>query len=204
MAPAPLITQFVNGLTEEDRKRLRQVLNLAANADIEAIAVALEPFAAAALAEYVDQFTGRQIPTRMKDFEQLRLLYMARFAFGGQLPSPDRVADLFQRNASESKLLLRNTATRYRYELAASMNDAVWRVLISLSKKSGDDLWSVEVRDLALLDHMTEAVRRGPGNPKGIERSQKEMHVYLVDKATMSTLLSFIGHTYDEFKAARR
>lgn len=204
MASAPLITQFVSGLPEEDRKRLCQVLNLAADVDVEAIAAALEPFAAAALAEYVDQFTGRQIPTRMKDFEQLRLLYMARFAFGGQLPNPDRVADLFQRNASEAKLLLRNTATRYRYELAASMNDAVWQVLITRSKPSGDDLWSVEVRDLALLDHMTEAVRRGPGNPKGIERSTNEMHVYLLDKATMSTLLSFIGHTYAEFKEARR
>ena len=204
MAPAELVLHFVTGMTGEDRRRLCQVLGLAPDGENAAIAAALEPFATAALAEYVDQFIGRQIPTRMRDFDQLRLLYMARFAFGGQLPNPDRVADLFQRNASEAKTLLRNTATRYRYELAASMNDAVWRALTTRSKESGDDLWSVEVRDLALLDHMTEAVRRGPGNPKGIERSQQEMHVYVLDKATMSALLSYIGHGYDEFLATHR
>lgn len=198
MAAPALITGLVAQLPDEDKDRLRQVLGLGGAAD-GALAEALVPFARAALTEYVEQFTGRQLPSRMKDLEQLRLLHIARHAFEGKLPDPDRVADLFQKNSSEAKALLRNTATRYRYELAHDMNEAVWTVLTTTAKSAGDEEWTVEVRDLALVEHMGEAVRRGPGNPSGIQKSKDEMHVYWLDKATMTSLLSSIGHTLDEF-----
>lgn len=202
MAAPAFIADFVKGLLTEDRDRLRQVFDLPASAQDVALAEALIPFAKASLAEYVDQFTGRQLPSRIKDLEQLRLLYIARFAFAGKLPDPDKVADLFQKNASEAKTLVRNTSTRYRYELSKDMDDAVWSVLTTKSKAAGNDQWNVEIRDLALLEHMNEAVRRGPGNPTGVQRSKDEMHVYSFDKPTMQALLASIGRKLDDFRAA--
>lgn len=199
MAPPQFIVQFVTHMQDEDKSRLRLVLGLPGDASDTAVAEKLVPFATAALAEYVDQFTGRQVPSRMRDQEQLRLLHITRHAFGGKLPDPDRVGEMFQLNSSEARTLLRNTATRYRYELAQDMNDAVWSVLVERSKSAGKDSWNVEIRDLALLEHMGEAVRRGPGNPAGIQKSKDEMHVYLFDKATMSALLASLGKSYDEF-----
>jgi hypothetical protein len=193
------VAEFVAGLPDEDKERLLQVLGLEPDGDEAALANALVPFAKASLAEYVDQFTGRQLPTRMRDLSQLRLLYIARYAFAGRLPDPDKVADLFQQNSTEARTLVRNTATRYRYELSKDMNDAVWAVLISKAKPAGHDNWNVEVRDLALLEHMNEAVRRGPGNPIGIQRSKDEMHVYSFDKGTMKALLASVGKSYNEY-----
>ena len=45
---------------------------------------------------------------------------------------------------------------------------------------------------------MTEAVRRGPGNPTGIAKTD-EMHVHRLDKSTMTALLATIGHSYADF-----
>lgn len=199
MAAPAFVAQFVESLQSEDKGRLRQVLDLSPDASDSAVADALLPYAKASLAEYVDQFTGRQLPSRMKDLEQLRLLYIARYAFAGRVPNPDKVADLFQKNAVEAKTLLRNISTRYRYELAKEMNDAVWLVLTTNSKPAGKHQWNVDIRDLALLEYMNEGVRRGPGNPVGIQRSKEEMHVYSFDKPTMEALLASIGHTYAEY-----
>ncbi len=198
MAAPSIVTDFVSGLPSEDKERLRQVLEVEAQTD-SALANALVPFIQAALAEYVDQFTGRHLPSRMKDLEQLRLLHMTNYAFGGKLPNPDKVADLFQKNAAEAKTLLRNTATRYRYELASNMNEAVWEVLTTKARKAGTDEWTVEVRDLALLEYMEDAVRRGPGNPIGIQKSKGEMHVISLDKGTMTALLASIGRELKDF-----
>jgi hypothetical protein len=202
MAAPEFIADFVRDLPVEDKGRLREVMNLPADGTDDALAESLVPFAEASLAEYVDQFTGRQLPSRMKDLEQLRLLYVARHAFAGKLPDPDKVADLFQKNSSEAKTLLRNTSTRYRYELSKDMNDAVWSVLTTKATTAGTDAWNVEIRDLALLEHVNEAVRRGPGNPAGVQKSKDEMHVYLLDKHTMKALLATIGRELKDFVAA--
>lgn len=204
MATPSFVADFVRGLPDEDKERLRQVLGLRPESDDALLADALVPFAKAALAEYVDQFTGRQLPSRMRDLLQLRLLYIARYAFSGKLPNPDKVGELFQQNSTEARTLVRNTATRYRYELAKDMNDAVWAVLVTKAKPAGRENWNVEVRDLALLEHMHEAVRRGPGNPIGIQRSRDEMHVYSIDKGTMKALLASVGKSYEEYNEAVR
>lgn len=204
MSTPSFVAELVEGLPDEDKERLRQVLGLRPESDDRLLANALVPFAKAALAEYVDQFTGRQLPSRMRDLSQLRLLHIARYAFSGRLPDPDKVAELFQQNSAEARTLVRNTATRYRYELAKDMNDAVWAVLVAKAKPAGRDNWNVEVRDLALLEHMHEAVRRGPGNPTGIQRSKEEMHVYSIDKGTMEALLAFVGRSYEEYNEAIR
>jgi hypothetical protein len=201
--PAPaLVSEIIADLDAEDRERLCQTLNLPPPVTDNALAEALVPFAQAALAEYIDQMTGRQLPGRMRDFEQLRLLYMARWVFGGQLPDPDRVGGLFQKSSNEAKTLVRNTSTRYRHDLSKAMNDAAWNVLVTRSQGAGEDIWNVEVRDLALVEHMQEAVRRGPGNPLGIQKSKDEMHVYSIDKATMTALLASIGRDLASFLAA--
>lgn len=201
--PAPnFVLEFVTGLPEEDKVRLRQLLGLDPTTGDDAMADALLPFAKASLAEYVDQFTGRHLPSRIRDLLQLRLLHIARYAFAGRLPDPDTVAELFQQSSAEARTLVRNTATRYRYELSKDMNEAVWAVLTTRGQPAGRDNWNVEIRDLALLEHMNEAVRRGPGNPVGIQRSKEEMHVYTLDKGTMKALLASIGKSYDEYVKA--
>lgn len=201
MAAPAFIRQLVESLPDEDQDRLRQVLGLDENASSETIADKLVPYARASLAEYIDQFTGRSVPSRVREAEQLRLLRIALHANDGRLPSPDMVAQLFQKDATEAKTLLRNTATRYRYELARSMNDVTWNVLVSNSSKAGQDEWNVEIRDLALLEYMHDSVRRGPGNPTGIQRAKGEMHIYLLDKPTMESLLAAIGKNYASFLA---
>lgn len=205
-----LIDEVVQTLPEEDKRRLRQALRLQSDAQIAEIEDALRPFANAALAEYIDQLTGRQLPSRIKDVEQLRLLYMTRFVFGGRLPDPDTVAELFQKSFPEAKTLLRNTATRYRFELADDMNAAAWAVIVDRSQPAGrnmdpaKDAWNVEVRDLALLEYIHDAVRRGEGNPSPVKPSGSEMHVYLFEPSAIKALLQVIGRTWDDFLEAKR
>lgn len=200
MAAVEFIKRVVASLTEEERARARKVLSLPEDADASKIASALEPYAQAALMEYLDQFLGRSLPSRYKDLQMLRLLRISLHANDGSIPPPDRVADLFQLTHSEAKTLVRNTATRYRFELEAKLTQEAWEVIRSKGKREGDN-YKIEVRDAALLESMYDLVRRGPGYPKGIQ-STPEMHVYSLDSQTMTALLSGLGHAKEELDAA--
>lgn len=200
MASLELVKRVVASLSEDERARARKVLGLVEDANDQAIAKALEPYAEAALVEYLDQFLGRSLPTRFKDLQMLRLLRIALHANEGRIPAPDRVADLFQLTHTEAKTLVRNTATRYRFDLEAKLTQVAWETLATTGRQEGDH-YKIEVRDAALLDALHELVRRGPGYPKGIQATS-EMHVFNLDRQTMIALLAGLGRTIEEFDAA--
>jgi hypothetical protein len=195
--PAPeLIKRVVDGLTAEELVRARSVLSLPEGAEKDTIAQGLESYAEAALAEYLDQFLGRALPSRYKDLQMLRLLRISMHANKGRLLDPDRVADLFQLTHTEAKTLVRNTATRYRFELEGKLRQVAWESLIGRGRREAD-AYKIEVRDAALLEFLQDLVRRGPGFPKGIQATG-EMHVFGLDAQTMTALLAGLGHTKQE------
>jgi hypothetical protein len=196
--PAPeLIRRVVDELDADELARARSVLLLAEDANKATIASALESYAEAALAEYLDQFLGRALPSRYKDLQMLRLLRISLHANEGRLLPPDRVSELFQLTHAEAKTLVRNTATRYRFELEGKLRQVAWETL-STGRREADG-YKIEVRDAALLEFLHDLVRRGPGYPKGIQ-STGEMHVFDLDEQTMTTLLAGLAHTIDELK----
>ena len=194
--PAPeLIRRVVDELSADELARARSVLGLRDDADKATIAGALETYAEAALVEYLDQFLGRALPSRYKDLQMLRLLRISLHANEGRLLPPDRVAELFQLTHTEAKTLVRNTATRYRFELDGKLRQVAWETL-SKGRRDADG-YTIEVRDAALLDFLHDLVRRGPGYPKGIQ-STAEMHVFELDVQTMTALLAGLAHTMEE------
>jgi hypothetical protein len=198
--PVELIRRVVDRLTEDELRRARSALKLAEEADRGAIAEALERYSEAALVEYLDQFLGRALPTRYKDLQMLRLLRISLHANEGQLLAPDRVAELFQITHAEAKTLVRNTATRYRFELEGKLIQVAWDTLVATGQEEADG-YKVEIRDAALLEFLHDLVRRGPGYPRGIQPSQ-EMHVFSLDLQTMEALLPGLGHTKAELDQA--
>jgi len=190
------LVRVVESLSEEEIKRARNALGLASDADRTAIVSALDKFAEAAIVEYLDQFLGRALPTRFKDLQMLRLLRISIHANDGRLLEPNRVADLFQMTHAEAKTLVRNTGSRYRFELEGTLREVAWEAIGTTGSKDGDS-YKIVIRDAALLESLHDLVRRGPGYPTGIQGTA-EMHVFSLDKQTMTALLHGLGHTVSE------
>lgn len=61
---------------------------------------------------------GRRVFSRGSDLLGYQLSLLVRHAFGGRIPTATQVSDLFQTTLSTSRTLIRNTLSRYRYELS--------------------------------------------------------------------------------------
>jgi hypothetical protein len=196
MAAGGVIERVVASLTKEELKRARNVLGVSDDASASVLASEVEKYAEAAIMEYLDQFLGRALPTRFKDLQMLRLLRMSTYANGGRLLEPDRVADLFQITHAEAKTLVRNTGSRYRFELEGTLREVAWEAIGTTGSKDADT-YRIVIRDAALLESLHDLVRRGPGYPTGIQGTA-EMHVFSLDRQTMTALLHGLGHTVSE------
>src|SRR5579863_264630 len=93
---------FDPNLPIEDREQLARILNVK-EPDLDSL---LNRVAAAATAEYIEQFLGRKVFTRGSDMREYRLLCLIHQLYG-RIPAEGEVSALFQTTTAQSRALLR-------------------------------------------------------------------------------------------------
>lgn len=118
--------------------------------------------AESAFREYVEQYLGRRALSRGSDILEHRLHLLIRYAYANQVPTESEVSGLFQTTASQSRALIRNTLSKYRFDLTAALEATVKAVLESARFKGGDFL--LTVRSAQVLEAMrTKLEQSHPG-----------------------------------------
>lgn len=134
--------------SEEELSRLRAALR----PEGDDLSTVLPGLAMEAMDEWLDQILARQIPARVKDARELRLLHYAQRVNGGRLPSPDQIAALFHLTPPEARTLHRNTRTRYSFELEGGMTAAL-KAALTVATWVGDPGYVRMTMDEALYEH---------------------------------------------------
>ena len=116
---------FSISLEEEQKARLRQLFSC----DDSALEAKLRPFAEASFREHLTMLTGSRAFTRASDFQEERLLRIIQVVTSNRVPSEDTVSAYFHLTPSQSRTLIRNTVTRFGYELSKAMEDSLREVL---------------------------------------------------------------------------
>jgi hypothetical protein len=100
----------------------------------EQIGEILQNIIKASFNEYKEMLLGKGLPTRADEIKQHRLLHLIKYYFNGKLPTETQVSLMFQLTESESRSLIKNVKTRFRYqlekEISHTLQDVVssWRI----------------------------------------------------------------------------
>lgn len=94
--------------------------------------------AKAAFAEYIEQYLGRRALSRGSDILEHRLHLLIRHAYANQVPTEAQVSGLFQTTPAQSKTLIRNTLSKYRFDLDAALKATIKATLESGTWKKGE------------------------------------------------------------------
>jgi hypothetical protein len=140
-------------LEPSERARLRQVLNCA-DAELES---KLEPYATAALEEYVRMFIGSRVFTRGSDMREYRLLLLLENVWK-RVPADNEVSALFQTTASQSRGLIRAVLSKFRYDLAAALESSV-REVVQGAKRISDAELQLVIRSGNLVDAINDRIQ---------------------------------------------
>ncbi|MFN3352948.1 MAG: hypothetical protein ACK4Z5_05005 [Brevundimonas sp.] len=109
----------------------------------ENLAAGLQGHAKAAFAEYLEQYVGRRALNRGTDILEHCLHLLIRHALNNEVPTEAQVSSLFQTTPSQSRTLIRNTLSKYRFELASALRATVKTVLEGARFKSGSFLLTI-------------------------------------------------------------
>lgn len=187
-------------LAGEDLRRVREGAGFGQDAD-EDFERWLAGVVGAAWHEYLDLFLARRVPTRFADLQQQRLHQLMVDAFTTRSATVDNVARLFQLTQQQARTLLRNTRTRYRFDLQPALARATWSVLRAAVHDPANDRYVVEVRDAHLLEYMDELIRQAPGYPRPLERHD-DPHRYYASTTAVQAICEAIGKSADDLAKA--
>jgi hypothetical protein len=140
-------------LEAADRERLRQVLDCT-DAELES---KLEPYATAALEEYVRMFIGARVFTRGSDIREYRVLLLIANVWK-RVPADREVSALFQTTASQSRALIRAVLSKFRYDVAGALESSVKDTVAGAKRISEAELQLV-IRSGNLVDSINDRIQ---------------------------------------------
>lgn len=139
-------------LEPAERQRLRKVLNCT-EAELES---RLEPYATAALDEYVRMFIGARVFTRGADIREYRLLLLMENVWK-RVPGDHEVSALFQTTASQSRALIRAVLSKFRYDLAAPL-EASLRTAVGEARRLSEAELQLVIQSANLVDAINDRI----------------------------------------------
>lgn len=159
-----------------------------AEADLQA---RLAGHAKAALTEYLEAYLGRRAFNRGSDVLEHRLALLIQHAFNGVVPDDACVSRLFQSTTSTSRTLLRNTLSKYRYSLTASMTASAKQLLEAVVWR--DSEYHARGASTNLIELLNQRLAAADATLKPIVKVVNSVATYAIAPTTYDELVPRYG-----------
>jgi hypothetical protein len=181
---------FDIAINADDEKALVTVLG----GDAAGLNAKLNDHAKAALEEYIECYVGRRAYSRGSDILEHRLSLLVKHAFKGKIPTAAQVADLFQTTLSASRTLIRNTFSKYRFELDAVTAAAAKDVLEKVTWASKDECLA-KITAPNLVEVLNRRLLAEDAGFREISRTQGAIGTYAIARNAYAKLCILFGAT---------
>ncbi|MFP7335197.1 hypothetical protein SFC23_17780 [Shouchella clausii] len=175
-------------LDEQEIQKLMTLFNCQSNDEFN---LALKNVTLAALTEYKEMLLGKGLPTRADEIKQHRLFHLVKHYFQGVIPTEVEVSSMFQLTETESRALIRNVRTRFRYQLEAEILNTLQQTVISaeLSK----DKYHVVIQSDNVLEELNRVVSTNAPQLDPITKVRGSARKYQISEDTYELLSNKLG-----------
>ncbi|MFD1775991.1 hypothetical protein [Paenibacillus rhizophilus] len=184
-----------NFFTEDEYRKLK-ILFRSENDHEYSEAVSKIVFAA--LTEYKEMLLGKGLPTRADEIKQHRLFHLVKHYFQGVIPNEAEVSSMFQLTESESKALIRNVRTRFRYQLEAEIFTTLKQIIESAELRT--DAYHVVIQSDNVIEELNRVISINAPHLDPISKVRGSARKYQISEDTYE-LLSGVFIQTDEVAA---
>jgi len=178
-----------HGLNEDETERLAGIIRC----NVRDLDKVLSSYASAALEEYVRMFLGQKVFTRGSDIREYRLLLLIQKAFERKVPDEQRISDLFQTTASQSRALLRAVMSKYQYELSAAIKTTITEIINSASQADETADFEFTVNNESVIEAMNRALASLPGTWPQVIKKPVTVSTYVIKPSSRNELAKYFS-----------
>ena len=181
----------------EESEVLRNVLEAENDGELQNT---LNGICLAAASEYLEMILGKQVPTRAKEIMERRLFHLLKHHFVGRLPNEAEVSSIFQLTESESRSLIRNVRTRFKFDLNEELNSTIRTILLSAEQREGK--YRVVIQSDNILEELRHTVSVNAGHLDQISKVKNSAGLHNIPEDTFELLCNTYGISLSEIEAA--
>jgi len=181
--------QLTNDLLDETEiQKLMTLFNCQSDEEFN---LALKNVILAALTEYKEMLLGKGLPTRADEIKQHRLFHLVKHYFQGVMPTEAEVSSMFQLTETESRALIRNVRTRFRYQLEVEIMNTLQQTL--LSAEFNEDKYHVVIQSDNVLEELNRVVSTNAPKLDPITKVRGSARKYQISEDTYELLSNVLG-----------
>lgn len=173
--------------TIDEKQRLAQTLGI----NLANLEDKMQGILLAAFIEYKEMLLGKGLPTRADEIKQHRLLHLVKHYFKGRIPSETEVSGMFQLTEAESKSLIKNVMTRFRYQLEEEIYNTGKEVVENCELR--EDKYEVAIQSDNVLERLNWIIRNGNPDLESIRKIRDAAGKYSMTKDTYQFLENYFG-----------
>lgn len=173
--------------TMDEKQRLAQTLDV----NLSTLEDKIQGILLAAFIEYKEMLLGKGLPTRADEIKQHRLLHLVKHYFNGRIPSETEVSGMFQLTEAESKSLIKNVMTRFRYQLEEEIYNTGKEVVENCELR--EEKYEVAIQSDNVLERLNWIIRNGNPELESIRKIRDAAGKYSMAKDTYQFLENYFG-----------
>lgn len=154
-----------------------------------ALDVAVTPFAAAALQEYLGMILGQRVFTRGADIREFRLFLLIKHAFNNRLPDEQKICDLFQTTVSQTRSLIRSVMSKYQYDLSDAIKTTVANTITGAAQPAEGEDFEFTVNNENIVEAMNRALASLDGTLPQVAKKRGTVSTYLLPPSSRESLM---------------
>lgn len=181
--------QLTNDLLDE--QEIQKLMTLFNCQSDEEFNLALKNVILAALTEYKEMLLGKGLPTRADEIKQHRLFHLVKHYFQGVMPTEAEVSSMFQLTETESRALIRNVRTRFRYQLEAEILNTLQQTITSA--ELNEDKYYVVIQSDNVLEELNRVVSTNAPQLDPITKVRGSARKYQISEDTYELLRNVLG-----------
>ncbi len=189
--------RFEIDITVDEKNVLKRILDCKNNGELSG---SLFKIAKAALSEYLEMLLGKQLPTRANEIRERRLYHLIKNYFDNRIPSEAEISSVFQLTESDSRSLLRNVRTKFKYDLESLVQSTI-RSTLEQAKNNEQGNYRLVIQSENILEELRQTVALEGPNLDQIQKVRSSAGVYIIPSDTYVLLCKFYGIDLTEQEA---
>lgn len=153
----------------------------------------LNKVAAASFEEYRKMILGQKVFTRGRDIIEYRLFIFIKYFFGGKIPEEQKICDLFQVTATETRSLIKSIMSKYQYELRDTIINSVKDEVEKIVKEENGEDYKISIQNQYIKDELNRILGTIDTSLPIIEKDKGTISTYIIKPSSYQRICEYFN-----------
>lgn len=141
---------------------------------------------------------GQKVFTRGRDIIEYRLFNLIVYYFERKIPDEQKICDLFQITATESRALIRSIMSKYQYDLKTTILSSLKEEISCLTKEDDAEFYKISIQNLFIKDELNKILGAIDTSLPIIKKENGTISTFIIMPSSYNELCEKLGIEIEE------